>query len=300
MFMISILENIGENVERATNVNQVLQMSGLDFTVKSENCYYMFNGMPELVPGVQANVREDTGEILGVVSSRYRICQNEEAFEFINYISNDIKFRKAGMTRNGIIYIIAELETSMYLKEEYRNYVIFRNAHNGKIPLQATISPMRVVCENQFHSVFNSAENRVYIKHISGLESKLQMAKQVLKGYADAISVFDKRINTFASTKFTQEQFTMFVNTAFPITADMPEGAIEKQEERHNILNYLYEMEDNQNYGGTLLGALNATTYYDSHRDEMYFKKSIVTDDMFFKQLDGKQLSDKLLEYSQK
>lgn len=298
--MISILENIGENVERATNVNQVLQMSGLDFTVKSENCYYMFNGMPELVPGVQANVREDTGEILGVVSSRYRICQNEEAFEFINYISNDIKFRKAGMTRNGIIYIIAELETSMYLKEEYRNYVIFRNAHNGKIPLQATISPMRVVCENQFHSVFNSAENRVYIKHISGLESKLQMAKLVLKGYADAISVFDKRINTFASTKFTQEQFTMFVNTAFPITADMPEGAIEKQEERHNILKYLYEMEDNQNYGGTLLGALNATTYYDSHRDEMYFKKYIVTDDMFFRQLDGEQLSDRLLEYALK
>lgn len=298
--MLSILENIGENVKRATNVDQVLQMSGLDFTVKGENCYYMYNGMPELVPGVQANVREDTGDILGVVSNRYKICQNSEAFEFINYISNDIKFRKAGMTKNGIIYIVAELESSMYLKDEYKNYVIFRNAHNGKFPLQATISPMRVVCENQFHSVFSKAENRVYIKHVSGLESKLHMAKQVLKGYADAISLFDKRINTFASTKFTQEQFTMFVNTAFPITADMTESAVEKQEERHSILNYLYEMEDNQNYGGTLLGALNATTYYDSHRDEMYFKKSVVTDEMFFRQLDGEQLSDRLLEYALK
>jgi hypothetical protein len=124
------------------------------------------------------------------------------------------------------------------------------------------------------------------------------MAKQVLKGYADATSVFDKRINAFASTKFTQKQFTMFVNTTFPITADMTESAIEKQEEKHSILKYLYEMEDNQNYGGTLLGALNATTYYDSHRDEMYFKKSVVTDEMFFRQLDGEQLSDKLLEYA--
>ena len=191
--MLSILENIGENVERATNVDQVLQMSGLDFTVKGENCYYMYNSMPELVPGVQANVREDTGDILGVVSNRYKICQNADAFEFINYISNDIKFRKAGMTKNGTIYIIAELESSMYLKDEYKNYVIFRNAHNGKFPLQATISPMRVVCENQFHSVFSRSENNVYIKHVSGIESKLEMAKQVLKGYADAVSMMDKK-----------------------------------------------------------------------------------------------------------
>ena len=296
--MLSIFENIGENVEGAANISQVLQRSGLDFNVKSENCYYMYNGLPELVPGVQANIRDDTGDILGVVSNRYRICQNEDAFEFINYISNDIKFRKAGMTKNGIIYIIAELESSMYLKEEYKNYVIFRNAHNGKFPLQATISPMRVVCENQFHSVFSSSENRVYIKHVSGLDSKLQIAKQVLKGYADAVSTFDKRIKTFASTKFTQKQFTMFVDTVFPITADMTDSSVEKQEERQNILKYLYEMEDNQNYGGTLLGALNATTYYDSHRDEMYFKKTIVTDEAFFRQLDGEQLSNKLLEYA--
>lgn len=295
--MISIIENIGKNVEGATDVNQVLQRAGLDLAVKGENCYYMYNGMPELVPGVQANVREDTGDIFGVVSNRYRICQNEEAFDFINYISNDIKFRKAGMTKNGIIYIIAELEPSMYLKEEYKNYVIFRNAHNGKFPLQATISPMRVVCENQFHSVFSRSENNVYIKHVSGLEAKLEMAKQVLRGYADAVSMMDRKISTFATTKFTQNQFTMFVNTVFPITADMTESAIEKQEEKHNILKYLYEMEDNQNYGGTLLGALNATTYYDSHRDEIYFKKSIVTDEVFFRQLDGKQLSNKLLEY---
>ena len=38
------------------------------------------------------------------------------------------------------------------------------------------------------------------------------------------------------------------------------------------------------------------TVYYDSYRDEMYFKKSTVIDDMFFRQLDGEQLSDRLLE----
>ena len=152
--MISVFESIGKNVEGATSVSEVLKFSGLDFKVNAENCYYMYDGQPELVPGVLVNVREDIGEILGVVSNRYRILQNEDAFDFVNYIFDDIKFKKAGMTYNGMIYIIAEMEPKKCLGEDYRNYVVFRNSHNGKYPLQATISPMRVVCENQFNSIF--------------------------------------------------------------------------------------------------------------------------------------------------
>lgn len=295
--MLSILETIGKNVEEATNVSEVLKFSGLDFKVNVENCYYMYNGQPELVPGVLANVREDTGEILGVVSNRYRILQNEDAFDFVNYISDDIKFKKAGMTYNGMIYIIAEMEPKKYLGEDYRNYVVFRNSHNGKYPLQATISPMRVACENQFNSIFRKVDNNVYIKHLSGFESKLKMAKQVLKGYAQTVSELEHKLNTYATTPFSQEQFSMFVNTVFPITNEMSDGVANKQDEKRNVLNYAYKYDDNQNFRGTLLGALNATTYYDSHAVEFFGKRTNTIDARFIKLLDGVQLTNKLLEY---
>ena len=295
--MISILENIGKNVEGAIDVSDVLKLAELDFKVNSENCYYMYDGQPELVPGVLANVREDTGEILGVVSNRYRILQNEDAFDFVNYISDDIKFKKAGMTYNGMIYIIAEMEPKNCLGEDYRNYVIFRNSHNGKYPLQATISPMRVVCENQFNSIFRKADNNVYIKHLSGFESKLKMAKQVLKGYAETISELENKLNTYATTPFSQDQFSTFVNYVFPITDEMSDGVAYKQGEKRNVLNYAYKYDDNQNFRGTLLGAINATTYYDSHAIEFLGKRTNTIDASFIKLLDGVQLTNKLLEY---
>ena len=295
--MISILDNIGKNVEGATNVSQVLTEAGLDFTVRAESCYYTYDGIPELLRGVQANVREDTGELLGVVSNRYRICQNEQAFDFINYISSEIQFRKAGMTRNGIIYIIAELQSTMCLQEEYKNYVIFRNAHNGKFPLQATISPMRVVCENQFNSIFSNSDNNVYIKHLSSLESKLQMAKEVLKGYAQTIIELDEKLKKYAKMNISYTQFSKFIELAFPITEEMSSSIADKQDDKRRVLDYAYKYDDNQNYTGTLLGALNATTYYDSHVDELFFKKLQDKDKAFFRLLDSKQLSSKLLEY---
>ena len=296
--MISVFESIGKNVEGATSVSEVLKFSGLDFKVNAENCYYMYDGQPELVPGVLANVREDTGEILGVVSNRYRILQNEDAFDFVNYIFDDIKFKKAGMTYNGMIYIIAEMEPKKCLGEDYRNYVVFRNSHNGKYPLQATISPMRVACENQFNSIFRKADNNVYIKHLSGFESKLKMAKQVLKGYSQTISELEHKLNTYSTTPFSQEQFSMFVNTVFPITNEMSDGVANKQDEKRNVLNYAYKYDDNQNFRGTLLGALNATTYYDSHAVEFFGRSTNTIDARFIKLLDGVQLTNKLLEYA--
>ena len=135
----------------------------------------------------------EAGYDIGYEESKKGKSKNTTVVRTNFYYEHDFDESELKFLIDGIIYIIAELESSMHLKDEYKNYVIFRNAHNGKFPLQATISPMRVVCENQFHSV-----------------------------------------------------------------------------------------------------------YYDSHRDEMYFKISIVTDDMFFRQLDGEQLSDKLLEYALK
>ena len=296
--MEAIFDNVGISVEKANDVQQVLRLANLDFTVKAENCYYMYEGKPELVPGVIANVREDTGEILGVVSNRYRILQNEDAFDFVNYISDEIKFKKAGMTYNGMIYIIAEMEPKKCLGEDYRNYVVFRNSHNGKYPLQATISPMRVVCENQFNSIFRKADNNVYIKHLSGFESKLKMAKQVLKGYAQTVSELENRLNSYATTPFSQDQFSMFVNTMFPITDEMSDGVADKQDEKRYVLNYAYKYDDNQNFRGTLLGALNATTYYDSHAMEFFGRRTNALDGSFIKILDGVQLTNKLLEFA--
>ncbi len=41
----------------------------------------------EEIAGYYATVRQDTREVLGIVGERYRIVQNEEAFQFVDQLS---------------------------------------------------------------------------------------------------------------------------------------------------------------------------------------------------------------------
>lgn len=124
------------------------------------------------------------------------------------------------------------------------------------------------------------------------------LKKQVLKGYAKTISELENRLNKYVMMPFTQEQFLMFVDYVFPITNEMSEIVADKQDEKRNILNYAYKYDDNQNYKGTLLGAINATTYYDSHAMEFFGRRTNIIEKSFIKILDGVQLTNKLLEYA--
>lgn len=125
-----------------------------------------------------------------------------------------------------------------------RNYIVFRNSHNGKYPLQATICPMRVVCENQFNSIFKKENNNVYIKYLSGFESKLKMAKQVLKYYAQTVNELENKLNIYAMTPFfSQDQFSKFANYVFPIKDEMSEKIADRQYDKRNVLNYAYKYE---------------------------------------------------------
>jgi hypothetical protein len=59
---------------------------------------------PELIPakGWKANVREDTGEVLGIVSDEYEVVPNEDAFRFLDaLIASDMHFETAGSVWGG-------------------------------------------------------------------------------------------------------------------------------------------------------------------------------------------------------
>jgi hypothetical protein len=62
-----------------SSVAEALELSGLDWEVEQVGLR-TDHGDP--VPGVVANVRLDTRQILGVVSTRYTVVQNVEALRF--------------------------------------------------------------------------------------------------------------------------------------------------------------------------------------------------------------------------
>ena len=70
---------IGTVVQDAPDSKEAIQLAGLDWKVVQQNVY-TDGGI--LVPGYRANVRDTDQSVFGVVSDRYQVVQNEEAFAF--------------------------------------------------------------------------------------------------------------------------------------------------------------------------------------------------------------------------
>ena len=99
---------LGRIVMDAPASREALELAGLDWQVESRNIY---SGTGAMIPGYRANVRNTDDAVLGVVSDRYRIVQNEEAFQFTDdLLGEGITYETAGSLQGGKkVWMLAKL-----------------------------------------------------------------------------------------------------------------------------------------------------------------------------------------------
>ena len=108
---------------------------------------------PELVPakGFKANLREDTGEVLGIVSDDYEVVDNRDAFRFLDaLICSDLHFETAGSLWGGRrVWCLARLHEFVELGgDQSATYIYAANSHDGSMAVTAAATPIRVICAN--------------------------------------------------------------------------------------------------------------------------------------------------------
>ena len=258
---------IGNDVSESKNLDDVLKSAHLDFVVEKRPLYTRNNGKMIKIDGTVSTVRKDTGDVLGIVGDGYSVCQNRDAFDFINYIDEDVKFVKAGMTYSGLVYVIAELPEVKILSDGFKPYVIFQNGFNGGISIKAAICPLRIVCQNQFNVAFRDSNNSVSIRHNTTMEQKLIQARDVLKATASYMSSVNEMAGELATAKLPESKFIQIVDKMFEIK---PEMSIRQQNQilaRRDKLIFAYHADDNQNFRGTAWGAVNAYSDFLTHAE---------------------------------
>ena len=99
---------LGRIVMDAPASREALELAGLDWQVESRNIY---SGTGAMIPGYRANVRSTDEAVLGVVSDRYRIVQNEEAFQFTDdLLGEGVTYETAGSLQGGKkVWMLAKL-----------------------------------------------------------------------------------------------------------------------------------------------------------------------------------------------
>ena len=90
MFFVRVApwHGLGVCCESALNSTEALQQSGLDWRV-NQRPIMTNDGTP--IPGYKANIRQTDDKILGVVTDRYKVVQNHEAFAFTDALLGNPK-----------------------------------------------------------------------------------------------------------------------------------------------------------------------------------------------------------------
>ena len=265
-FRTNTWNNLGTTMNE-TNVNDVLAKAGLDYTVTTTPVFTEFNGQKIQYPNKVMTVRENDGHPYGIVSERYVPMQNKDAFDFINYIDDDITFVKAGETSTGLIYMIGEINEMDILGDKFKTYAIFQNSHNGRYQLAMSICPLRIVCQNQFNLSFKESNSTFLIRHTKSMDRKISLAAETLNSISHYMKVFNDKAQLFANQKVSESNITKFLNFMFPTDETMAQKTIERVEEEKTKFLKAYNAEDNMNFKGSAWGLINGLTDYITHQE---------------------------------
>jgi len=99
---------LGVRVEENLCSRDALREAGLNWSVTQKEIYTA-DGI--IVPGYRANIRAKDKSILGVVTEKYKVVQNAEAFAFTDgLIGEGVTYETAGSLQNGKkVWMLAKL-----------------------------------------------------------------------------------------------------------------------------------------------------------------------------------------------
>ena len=213
-------------------------------------------------------------DILGVVGERYRILQNEELFDFGDaLLDGGGRWETAGSIKGGRqVFGSLALERDTVrdpngVSDKVNTYLLVNTSHDGSIAIQASVTPVRVVCANTLNLALGSGVGRnrnikqsFKIRHTQTASGKIQAAREAL-GLANVyMDEFDKMAQAMIEQTVTNDQFIKMIELAYPKPEENKKGAEAKWQNKTDLLEYIYTGPYNDTIAGTAWGALNALT----------------------------------------
>lgn len=283
---------LGVDVGVEPDSKHALIAAGLDWTVEKKDV---------IVPGCssitdyKATVRSSDNTVLGIVTDRYKIVQNEDAFEFVDNIvdGSSTVYSTAGSLRNGkTIWLLAKLPQKTILGDAVDQYLCFTNTHDGTGSVKVFMTPIRVVCNNTLNMAISSAKRSWYATHSGNIMGKMHEAHETLFRAEEYMKSLNNEAEDLVKKKFSDMQIAKMINELFP---DPSDNMSDRQKE--NILEakkkfiMCYNMNDLANFKGTGWAFVNAASDYMTHQSVI--NRSTYNESRFTKVLAGNNLLDK-------
>ena len=283
---------LGTKVEDAPTSADALRLAGLDWRVEQKNIQLCGGSK---VPGYKANVRSTDGKVLGVVSDRYRIVQNTDAFEFTDsIIGGDVRYETAGSLNGGKkIWLLAKLPETEIAGDKTEPYLCFSNTHDGSGAVRVCMTPIRVVCNNTLNLALDSAKRAWSVRHTGSLQSKMHEARSCLRMANRYMGALAEKADRMANTTITRDQLSMILDELFPVdehTTEREKQNIKKLRDEYMVC---YFAPDLVKFRDTAWGAYNAMSDMITHNAPLR-KTENYRENNWGRLMDGHVMMDKM------
>lgn len=254
---------LGTPVVEAPNSADALKLAGLDWKVVQKP---VFTNNIE-IPNYKANVRDSDNSVLGIVTDRYKIVQNVDAFDFTDsLIGEDVRYETAGSLRNGkTIWLLAKMNQQKILDDAIDPYICFTNSHDGTGAIKVCMTPIRVVCNNTLNMALNSAKRCWSTKHMGDIKSKMEEAKHTLGLANTYMEKLAEEADILANSSMKHEEIEKFLDELFPISEKSSDRQKDNIKKAKDEIMVCYFAPDIAKYLGTKYGVMNAISDWCGH-----------------------------------
>ena len=284
---------LGTEVKEAPTSADALIYAGLDWTVDQKNVYAEDG---TLISGYKVNLRSTDNAVLGIVSDRYRVVQNEDAFQFTDdLLGAGVTYETAGALQGGRkVWMLARMPQRYIIAgDEIAPYLVVMSSHDGSSGVKVAMTPIRVVCQNTLNLALGSAKRIWTTKHTENVMSRVHEARETLMLAEVYMSELGRGIDELSKIRLTDRKAVELMQEFFPVGNDVPEG------QRKNNFRLLEDMKmrywdapDLSSMGKNGYRFINAVSDFATHADPIRRTKNY-DENLFMRTVEGNPMIDK-------
>ena len=284
---------LGTRVMEAPDSRDALIAAGLDWNVVQEPIYTAENA---LINGYKANVRDSDRRVLGVVTDRYKVVQNQEAFAFTDeLLGQGVRYETAGSLQDGRkVWLLAHMPHEYIISgERISPYLLFSNTHDGSGAIKVALTPIRVVCNNTLNLALRTAQRSWSMIHTGDIKSKMKEAKDTLFKAERYMDELGKEFEKLRMKKLSDQEVMDYIEILLPIEEGSTSQQIRNIKRLQEDMKVRYfDAPDLQDVGKNAYRFINAVSDFATHAKPLR-QTAKYRETLFAKTVEGNPLIDK-------
>ena len=284
---------LGTEVQEAPTSADALVYAGLDWEVIQKDVY---TGDGSQIAGYKANIRSSDNTALGIVSDKYKVVQNKDAFQFTDdLLGAGVTYETAGALQGGRkVWMLAIMpERYIIAGDEIAPYLVIMNSHDGSSGIKVAMTPVRVVCQNTLNLALSTAKRTWATKHTENVMSRVHEARDTLMLAERYMGELGRGIDALSKIKLPDRKVMEFLAEFFPVTEDQTE-AQKRNNSRllEDLKSRYWEAPDLRDIGNNGYRFVNAVSDFATHADPIR-KTRNYKENLFLRTVEGNPMIDK-------